>query len=295
MKNKIIAFCTDGLCNRIKCILTALRFADQESKSFVLCWPKDHTLNCGFSDLFSNNFDEIDIDEFNYQRAKTNFFDTNKVIHTWRLLPFPEDNLPNKFSKAPFSKSGGYIDLEYNRIPNNIRKNYLYYLRKLSITQYVADSVAKFHADHMQQCNIGINIRTWEELDCGRNRYFRPSSVYNILDNIAKLNVFVSTDSEDFLQQLNNRYPGNILYYPKRTFLGDRNSVEGIQDAFIDLLLASKNSFLKLSFISTFSEMIWWFGECKSQVEMIPLKTHPLLITSEGFCLLWKWYWMKKL
>jgi len=59
------------------------------------------------------------------------------------------------------------------------------------------------------------------------------------------------------------------LSFPKRTYHGDRNSIEGIQDALIDLLLLSKNNQLVASAQSTFSEVAWWFGECRASVQII--------------------------
>ena len=61
------------------------------------------------------------------------------------------------------------------------------------------------------------------------------------------------------------------MTYPRRTFPGDRKSREGIQDALIELLLLAENKSLKASYLSTFSEMAWWFGGCRARVEVIPI------------------------
>lgn len=59
------------------------------------------------------------------------------------------------------------------------------------------------------------------------------------------------------------------MSYPTRTTRGDRNSTEGIQDALIDMLLLAKNAELRVSKLSTFSEVAWWFGQCNANVEII--------------------------
>jgi hypothetical protein len=295
MDNFVIAHCTDGLCNRLKCLISAMRFAEKSSRTLILCWPKDKTFNCNFSELFQNSFIEMGTEELKSLTEKHDLSEKYKIIHTWRLLPLPEDKLPDNFSRAPFSAPGENIDMEYDRIPLSLRDNYLIYVNRLLPSAYVKSEVDKFTQAFLNGCDTSFNIRTWSELDCGRSRYFNDKAVYNIIDGISDPQFFVSCDSHDLLRILINRYGDRILHYPERTFQGDRTSVEGIQDALIDLLVASKSSVLKLSYISTFSEMIWWFGGCKAKVEMIPLKKHPFLYTSEGYCLMGKWHWRKKL
>ncbi len=293
MEKFIIAYCTDGLCNRLKCLISAMRFAEKYSRTLIVCWPKNKDLNCGFNDLFENNLKEIELKELKIIQNRIIQDEKYKIIHTWRLLPLPEDHLPHNFSQAPFSKPGENIDFEYNRIPQLVRDRFLTYINQIVLSQYIKDKVSNYINTH-NPYDISFNVRTWAEVECGRFRYFDKKAAYETIDKTGKSNFFVSCDSQDFLDKVTNKYKDRVLYYPKRTFLGDRDSMEGIQDAFIDLLLASKSKRLILSHISTFSEMIWWFSDCKPDVEIIPLKKHFFLYTSEGSCLLGKWYWKRK-
>jgi hypothetical protein len=69
------------------------------------------------------------------------------------------------------------------------------------------------------------------------------------------------------------KYGERVLYTKKRTSFGDYRSIEGVQDALIDLYLSGKNKTLLLSYGSSFGELQWWFGGGHSKIIMMDL--HP--------------------
>lgn len=288
MDKFIIAHCKEGISNRLKCLISAMRFAEKYSRTLILCWPKDVKVNCRFSDLFENNIPEIELKELQALKDKKDVDERYKIIDTWRLLPLPEDGLPNNFSQAPFSKPGNNIDCEYDRIPLRVRENFLIYINKLIPKQYISEEIKSFSRNFIDD-TVAFSIRTWTE--CKRSRLFDADAVYKMMDRIDNSRFFVSCDSQEFLNEIIDKYGSRVLHYPKRTFAGERNSLEGMQDILIDLFLLAKSKYLKVSNLSTFPEMAWWFGSCKAEVEIIPAKSYIFLYTSEGYCLFGKWHW----
>jgi hypothetical protein len=60
---------------------------------------------------------------------------------------------------------------------------------------------------------------------------------------------------------------GRIMVYKKRSF--SRNDKKGVQDALVDLLLLSGTKYIIGSYLSTFTETAWWFGQCEARVEIV--------------------------
>ena len=86
------------------------------------------------------------------------------------------------------------------------------------------------------------------------------------MDTMKNSNFYVTADTSLMVEKLKDRYGDRIIYRPTLVDLGYRNSKEGIVDAMIDLLLLSKNDVLIGTYMSTFTELAWWFNGCKSKV-----------------------------
>ena len=89
-----------------------------------------------------------------------------------------------------------------------------------------------------------------------------------ILEDNPNIKFFICTDCILTQKRFIKKYP-NSIYYKKRDNLNIRNTKTAIQDAFIDILILSKLKYLLVSPKSTFTEVAWWFGECKAFVKTI--------------------------
>jgi len=291
-KKYIIAATRDGLGNRLKCLISAMRMAERYSKPLILFWPVDEKCSCKFSDLFENKIPEVD------SKGPQTFTkdEKYKIIETWRFLLLLEDELPDNFSRKYPSYRGKDIDLEYDRIPLPLRKDFLTYVNKLIPKKYIVEEAENF-SKKFNDNTISVNIRSWcyEGVDeSWRKGLFDIKKIYKFLDKIENRNFFVAYDNPEILEKLVNRYGKRILFYPENRFNKKRNSEAGIKNALVELLLLSKNKDLKVSFLSTFSEMAWWFGGCRANVEVIPTKAYLFkkvsLYEAVGYSLFWKWY-----
>lgn len=293
MKKYLIAYCSLGLCNRLKCLITALRYAETNSLKLFLYWEKDIYVNCNFSDLFENKFEEISLKQIKKIIKIKSRINPYVIISTWRLLVFDEDELPLYFSKTDYSKTGRIIDCEYNRIPLKIQQNYLKYLNLLIPKNKIIDKVNKF-SKNFSANTISVSIRTWKECP-DRASLFSMKNHIKTLDLDNNANYFISSDSQEIVNKLIEIYGNRILYYPKSTYTNDRMSINGMQDILTDLFLLGKNKKIYVSYLSSYSEMAWWFGGCSSNVKLIPAKTYnfKIIFREESdimWCILHKWY-----
>ena len=293
MENYIIADCTYGLGNRLKCLVSAMRIADRSSRSLLLFWPKNKFANCNFSDLFENKIPEITREGLEVIRNKKDLSEQYEIIDTWRLLPLPEEDLPRHFARAHPSETGRNIDFEYERIPTAIRENILTYVKKLSPKQALLGKVEVFSRNFKAR-TLSVAIRTWIEAP-ERSVLFSFERMEALLDQNKDSDFFVSCDDKNVLEKMIYKYSGRVFFYPKRTRAGDRSSVEGMQDIFCDLLLLSRSHRMIASFGSSFPEMAWWFGGCRATVKLVPLRTwffkivpakYPFLM----YCLFHQWH-----
>ncbi len=237
-----------------------MQIADRTGKTLILNWLKSDGFNCDFSDLFSNKLLHSNSCKFRIHKIKeahVNYF----LTETWRLLP-PNIKLENV-------KNGNHemIDFQYQDTNSGVKETYIPYFQSLQITEFIDRQVNEF-AKKFDENTISIAIRTWIDAP-SRQHLFDIEKVHKIFDENQLSTFFISSDSEKLIYLLSNIYGNRILSYPKRTYTGDRNSKEGIQDALIDLLLLSKNKKLMASANSTFSELAWWFGKCEASVQII--------------------------
>ena len=71
----------------------------------------------------------------------------------------------------------------------------------------------------------------------------------------------MTSDSEVCVEQLTKRYGKDRIFSTKySTHFGDRQFAIGMQDIFVDFLIASKCNHIIGSNLSTFTEMCWWWG-----------------------------------
>lgn len=222
--------------------------------------------------LFQNN-------SIYHMDGRKNFFnkeDTTPVYKTngWRFYTQPSDNVNTK----PFSnewdlrEQTSSIDLRYTNIPQNMINVYTNIINKFNIQESILNHVNtlknKINGDF-----LGVHIRTWKTFgDLSDNRSSNDrynwyiNSRNNILNSINKnpnKKVLICTDNKNEVELLLPHIKDKEVYfYEKNTELSD------LQNDFSELLLLSKSNYLIGSNNSTFSELAWWYSNCKIGVEI---------------------------
>src|SRR5687767_4662329 len=61
-KKHVYMSSTSGMCDRLFCLVGSQRIAKQLGRAFAYYWPSNSNLNCGFNDLFENQFEVLNDD-----------------------------------------------------------------------------------------------------------------------------------------------------------------------------------------------------------------------------------------
>lgn len=246
-----------GICNRIKSLVSTLRM-DPNARVF---WPWHEWCCCQFNDLFVNDLVVSNIDT------------SMKASGTgWRLSVLPEDiEIPIGFSRHIDNNqhAGRCIDHEYHRIPISMRNKYLEVFSRLIIQPNILANVAQFHNDQiMGKEVVAVHLRTWKVDPYPGIRADRTAQFITQMRVFPIETIFlISADCDEAVDQLRQAFPNRIITYPRKVSRNEgRKSPQGQVEDFTELLLLTKCPTFLASDRSTYSELIWWFGECKANV-----------------------------
>lgn len=262
-----------GLCNRLKSLVSAQRYADRHGLEVNLYWPVGGACGSHFKDLFSNSITELSPEQFKDISSATEPSSAYHFLSTWSLLVFPDDQIPEGFSRQSSSGIGRDINYEYNRIPTSVRHSILPYFQAFKPTESIQREVQAF-SQRFDANTISVHIRSWvsdDPIGQERAKLFNMNCVYKVFNRFPERNFFVASDSPQVVAALRQRYGQRILSYDSPELTGERNSMTGVQKALIELYLLAQNSTLIATWNSTFSETAWWLGGAKADVLLIPL------------------------
>jgi hypothetical protein len=280
----IIDACLGGISNRVKCLVSVWRIEKKFGRKAILYWPKNPICGCHFKDLFENNVKEVQKEELKntlkegkikFLNDEENVFnDENKrflITQTPRFILF-KGEVPRNFAKEMPAKEGQSIDFEFNRIPKKLQKDFIFYLKKLKPLKELQEKINEFNNKNEIDCCVGIHIRKGDFIVKGGPGDFSIddrfiSRMKNILNKNKKQKFFLCTDSIDTEEKFKKIFGNKIIIFPKTNF--DRTEVIFTQEGLIDLLLLSKTKQIIGTYGSTFTEMAWWFGECKAKIETV--------------------------
>jgi len=196
-------------------------------------------------------------------------------LSDWRLHIFPEDELEKGFAASKLAigyggtkGDGRNIDFEYARIPPSLRTTYLDLLHSLKIKTSLLEYVHEFSSEHFDENTTSIHMRTWmtDSWDKAPRRHAHFFKFENYIDAIeAQLpnKVFLSSDNAEYARRLKQRFGSALIMLP------ENHSFNATEEAFVSLLLLSKNAVLFGSNVSTFTEMAWWYSDCRSRVILL--------------------------
>lgn len=283
----IISANTCGLGNRIKCLISSMRIAQRYSLKLKLFWPKNDHCHCDFEDLFQDKIEQIDEKAFQelsgsplygkIKESESRFTCPQQktiINSSWRLLLFPGEICPTKFVwpwPLPIYDGKG-IDFKYNSIPISLRQDILSFIHRLAPQPNILKEVEGVAQD-FDKDTVSIHVRTWQDphLNIGRCSLFDIQNVFKVLDKEAKGRFFVACDFKEVMEEIVNRYGKRVLLNPLDTFEHSRSSVEGMKVSLINLLLLTRSKKLITSYLTTYSELAWWWGGCTEHVIQIPV------------------------
>lgn len=254
---------TQGMCNRIKVLFSSLRFDLDEKDLLHLYWPIDGMCKTPFFSLFQ--FDLCSIEEHNEPFVSVEGREEYNIgrKRIWRLDVAPGE-VPEGFTKAyPKTKTNmpECIDLEYNRIPQNVKDVYGRYFKALRPSEQVKKRMEELERPDEY---IGVHIRLNEEWkQWNRSNGAGTSQFIRVMKKYPKdTKFFLASCDAAVAEEIKMAFPGRILELPEKDYLGDI-------DAIADLYLLAGGKELIATFGSSFSEVAWWLGGAEAKVRVV--------------------------
>lgn len=193
-------------------------------------------------------------------------YDENPVNGTcgWRLKVLPEEEKHIEKYKT--------IDLLYHDTPEYFIEKYLKALDKIEINPDILEYVDTFLEDWTNV--IGVHIRSWWHAAPPRPYWHNNKLFENEIDKFdSSKKIFLCSDNDDVIRHLKQKYGDRIITHSQmmhqtkcNVFNFHHDDVQLVVDGFIDALLLSKCDTIIGTWGSTFSEISWWLGKCKSKV-----------------------------
>lgn len=243
-----------------------------------MIWELDSGLNANYQDLFELN---QDIDLLNDWLKYRLIIKNDKVLSNKR----PSVRFLSKSWNSIVSR---LIGIDYCLFDEDIKKGYdhvkeifeqnntifIYSCEEFvdyqegidtfTPTQEIRDAV-RCNSNKFDKKTIGIHIRRTDNILSIEKSpdYLFENKIEEYIKKNSKTKFFIATDQPSIELHLKNKYPNNILLYPK-TY--GRDSVEGITDALIELQLLAKTSVIFGSYWSSYSEMASRIGKIKLHI-----------------------------
>ena len=268
-----------GLCNTIKSMISYYRINDNKNKNIIVYNNKNDynsmaLINNGIlPGSLKNLFENVE--------EKKVIPKNSKIIRTWRIITFKNDNLNDNIYysyRDKYSNKYGDIDFMYTKIPNNIKESIINNLQKIIIKKDILDEVkiisSKFND---KTISVQINpIRIYTALKNNPNfssdemeNFMRKknSFIYDIVNEMKKYddsyNFYLSISYKPLIDIFFNEFTKERIIY-----IEHEQTREWYFDM-IDLLLLSKNKIIIGTALSTFCEVAWFYSGCKSEIKLI--------------------------
>ena len=281
INSPIISITDSGLGNRIKSMMSVMKMTNH----FFIYWPKNNCSSCSFNDLFDmdRNINKFHFFDIYYHNLKIiNNFQTYKSSY---LYLSKEDKKKVTIKKKFFNpkkqsfihlNGGCSIDFLYEKTPHDLKISYLDVIKKIRFNQKILNFVNNFYEKYKSSFENGIQIRSWID-DQRFNILYDKNKIFSYIHNLVNTTsnkIFITTDMKNILDEVNLLYPNRFCFLPRETYSihQSKSVIYNKKHSFydlIDILLLSKCKTIHGSYFSTFCEVAWWLGKCKSKVNII--------------------------
>jgi len=228
MTDKIYLEVCAGLANRLRATASGLCAADEMGKNIIISWPREHAFGATWKDLFEPE----------------PWITTTPMAYV-RMCLSPADWEKEKQATPILIKSYGEF---YPRSPR-----WLAHLRSFKPKAAYLKRVKELFGGVQP---VGVHIRRTDNMRSILNSPTR--AFFQAMDAMPERTFFVATDDPKEYEAMVARYPGRII---QRAPALRRDTLEGIQDAFLDFLALSRCTEILGSSGSSFSEIAAIYGD----------------------------------
>ena len=261
-----------GLGNRLLGLGSAYAVAKKLDRKLVVMWKREVGCNIRFQELFDLPFEVVEISENGLKKEPVAETLGDRAKKKWR-------NSADRFLECDevekIKEREGYEGLF-----RLIEQTPVIYLKAFGpICEVTAESYsfvkpsknieekgAYLFRELTGQC-VGVHVRRTDHTEAIANS---PLALFaermkKELETAADTSFFVATDDKEVRRELKELLPDAKLIFPQSDVI-DRDSKEGIEEAFIEMLALSKCRKILGSYNSTFSLLPSYIGN-------IPLET----------------------
>lgn len=254
-----------GLTNRMRAIRSAISLA--ENDEVQICWFKDKGLNCCFHQLFqqisitnvklkeANLWDKLLLDR---PRRKNLYFPKFYQTIWFDACLYEHQTHKNHIDYKQWKLSHNSIYMaSYNQFYQPSYKLSDIFIPNNEIMQKIEITCAS-HSTH----TIGIHIRRGDHEIAIRKSpiHLFTEAMEKAIELEEQTNFYLATDSESDKQLLIEKFGNRII---TSSYPAERNTIEGMKNAVVDLYALSKTHTILGSYYSSFSEIAAELGGCK--------------------------------
>lgn len=288
---KIISCNKSGLCNRLKNIISCIRYAKYHNIEYEIFWQlvdSNMALNCELNKIYKN-LKNYDLPELEHEGYVTEYLpkkiNDNLIIYRYHnFLILDKDNIPKGFDtydkkNAKYSKNrndGRNIDFNFNKIPLNVKKELSNEFLSLELQDELSEKVENFSKKFFNKDTISVHIRSW----CRTAEESRHKSLFKngiskfekkinkCKENNPNANFYIASDSPSVINHFKTRK--DVVIYPRTSDLQtSRFHEEGIKEDVIELYLLSKNKHIIGSHNSSYTEVAWFLAGCPKKIDIV--------------------------
>lgn len=237
-----------GLCNRMRVINSAYILAEKRGDKLIVLWKNCEELNCPFEELFELPPDIKIINfrsNFNPKKLFLQLTASQRINNAQIEQNKTDGVLHEDFYKA--LKPKVYLFTWEHFYPS---ADYHLFVPIQKIRERILD-ITKNFGSHA----VGVHIRRTDHTWAINNSSSKSFSLA-IAEELKKQTdsvFYVATDDAGEEAALKKEFPDKILSNPNKTL--SRNSVEGIQDALIDLICLASTTKIFGSYYSSFTDI----------------------------------------
>ncbi len=271
---KIVATCPAGLGNRIKCLVSTIKKCDEYLDKGIdaeahIYWPVNKECGCEFEELFRPVIPLVKVHKGELEGIKVDAYHRNAEFNkSWKL-----------------QNEEGPIDFKYHKLSKNKINEFLPYFGFIQPAKDIEDAAWAFINKYRDSFDkgevVGVHLRKgdFKTLYDGRARVSQEDDFIERMACLLEVNpnykFLLCTQDEETENKFKEIFDSNetfknanaertILIFPKE--YRNREEPNAIKEAFIDMLLLSRCPIIIGTFLSTFTEIAWWFSGCQSQV-----------------------------
>jgi hypothetical protein len=236
----LTVYCRAGLSNRVRVLISGLALAEATSRRFRMLWARTHSCGAPFRELFASDWPVFDVDAVDPTLAA---YRGDAWSHR-----AASDLLAGGEPEVAVGLNSWLVPPDPRRRPVQYAR-YRELLEELTPQATLRERIEEFRARHFHPPVIGVHLRRGDFLrmrpEVADNTQAALAAVDRFLASAPHARILLCTDDgirdqkqvrlEGLRELFRGRYGDRVIPAATRTL--DRRSVDGVQDAVVDLWL----------------------------------------------------------